>query len=53
MRHSRRQIGKLRRSLREDEILSPTPERLLMSCVVVGDDKTFWHLLDSPQSRNS
>ncbi len=42
-----------RRRVRWAWILSPTPVRLLMRRVVVGDDKTFWHLLDSPQSPNS
>ena len=57
MRHSRRQIESCAEVCAKTSPMSMETNasalRLLTSCVVVGDDKTFWHLLDAPQSPNA
>ena len=50
MRHSKRQIGKLRGSLRADESDGHGYYRQRLEWEMT---KAFWHLLDSPQSPNS
>ena len=47
MRHSKRQIGKLRGSLRADESDGHGYYRQRLEWEMT---KAFWHLLDSPQS---